>query len=91
MGLVIGSTGVRSRLRICIPNKGAPQAVRHSTIRAKRTFNSASLSIPPLGAMDSGPSCYAAYSAGTGRINSGLKNRLPRAAKMIGVKPITAA
>ena len=30
-------------------------------------------------------------SAETGRSNSGLKNRLARAAKMIGVKPITAA
>jgi hypothetical protein len=28
--------------------------------------------------------------AGTGRSNSGLKNRLARPAKMIGVKPITA-
>ena len=28
--------------------------------------------------------------AGTGRSNSGLKNRLARAAKMIGVKPTTA-
>ena len=33
-------------------------------------------------------SCFAlAYGAGTGRSNSGLKNRLPRAAKMIGAKP----
>ena len=31
------------------------------------------------------------YCIGTGRSNSGLKNRLPRAAKMIGVNPITAA
>ena len=31
------------------------------------------------------------YCTGTGRSNSGLKNRLPRAAKMIGVNPITAA
>jgi len=31
------------------------------------------------------------YCTGTGRSNCGLKNRLPRAAKMIGVKPITAA
>ena len=31
------------------------------------------------------------YCTGTGRSNLGLKNRLPRAAKMIGVKPITAA
>jgi len=31
-----------------------------------------------------------AYCAVTGRSNSDLKNRLPRAAKMIGVKPITA-
>ena len=30
-------------------------------------------------------------SAETGRSNSGLKNRLARAAKMIGVKPIMAA
>ena len=30
-------------------------------------------------------------SAGSGRSNSGLKNRLAMAAKMIGVKPITAA
>ena len=29
--------------------------------------------------------------AETGRSNSGLKNRLARAAKMIGAKPITAA
>jgi len=32
-----------------------------------------------------------AYCIGTGRNNSGLKNRLAMAAKMIGVKPITAA
>ena len=32
-----------------------------------------------------------AYGIGTGRNNSGLKNRLAMAAKMIGVKPITAA
>ena len=31
------------------------------------------------------------YGAETGRSNSGLKNRLAMAAKMIGVKPITAA
>ena len=50
------------------------------------------LSIGLLGAMTLGPSFYAlAGSAETGRSNSGLKNRLPRAAKMIGVKPITAA
>ena len=30
-------------------------------------------------------------STGTGRCNSGLMNRLARAAKMIGVKPITEA
>ena len=39
----------------------------------------------------SAASCYALAYAGTGRSNSGLKNRLARAAKMIGVKPITAA
>ena len=45
-----------------------------------------------LGDMGASPNCYAvAYGAGTGRSNSGLKNRLPRAAKMIGVKPITTA
>ena len=32
-----------------------------------------------------------AYRTATGRSNSGLKNRLAIAAKMIGVKPITAA
>jgi len=32
-----------------------------------------------------------AYCIGTGRNKSGLKNRLAMAAKMIGVKPITAA
>ena len=32
-----------------------------------------------------------AYCAGTGRNDSVLKKRLARAAKMIGVKPITAA
>ena len=34
---------------------------------------------------------YSAYCTATGRSSSGLKNRLARAAKMIGVKPITAA
>jgi hypothetical protein len=45
-----------------------------------------------LGNMGASPIFYAvACSAGTGRSNLGLKNRLPRAAKMIGAKPITAA
>ena len=34
--------------------------------------------------------CAVAYRTATGRSNSGLKNRLARAAKMIGVKPTTA-
>ena len=49
-------------------------------------------SMDALGDMGASPNCYAiATSTGTGRSNSGLKNRLPRAAKMIGVKPITTA
>jgi hypothetical protein len=45
-----------------------------------------------LGAAGSGARSYAlADSAETGRSNSGLKNRLPRAARMIGVKPTTTA
>ena len=38
------------------------------------------------------PNCYAvACRIATGRNNSGLKNRLAIAAKIMGVKPITAA
>ena len=51
-----------------------------------------SVSIRLLSAMGAVPSCYAvAYCTGTGRNNSGLKNRLAMAAKMIGAKPIRAA
>jgi hypothetical protein len=49
-------------------------------------------SIDRLGDIGASPKCYAvACSTGTGRNNSGLKNRLAITAKMIGVKPITAA
>ena len=44
------------------------------------------------GDMGAIPNCYAVgFSTGTGRSNSGLKNRLPMAAKTIGAKPITTA
>ena len=42
-----------------------------------------------LGDMGSNQNCYAID--GIGRSNSGLKNLLAMAARMIGVKPITAA
>jgi len=42
--------------------------------------------------MGESPRCYAvACGIASGRSNSGLKNRLAMAAKMIGVKPIAAA
>ena len=50
------------------------------------------LSMEGLGDIGANQNCYAvACGTGTGRSNSGLKNRLARAAKMMGVKPITAA
>ena len=45
---------------------------------------------PPRLAADLNRRGVIASYAGTGRSNSGLKNRLARAAKMIGVKPTTA-
>ena len=42
--------------------------------------------------MGASPNCYAvAGRIATGRSNSGLKNRLAMAAKIIGAKPIAAA
>jgi hypothetical protein len=58
----------------------------------KRSLPEDVRSMEGLGDIGASPNCYAvACSTGTGRSNSGLKNRLARAAKMIGVKPITTA
>src|SRR4029453_11454407 len=82
-GLLPGDFGARGEL---------PLLAEPCRFVLTNTLQDEFASMEGSGDMGASPNCYAvACSTGIGRSTSGLKNQLPRAAKMIGAKPITTA